>query len=100
MQSRGNDSWPWSQLWPWAIGIVAVVFFLLPWSIIQVGQCVDYVSGQGESYCESGPVVGEPAAIIVAAISAFLILYFLLRIVRILIRRIQHRKHAPVAGES
>jgi len=73
------------------IGIVSVIAFLLPWSIMQVGHCVDYAPGRGESYCESGPVIGAPAAIVVAVISGLLLLYFMYRIVLILIERIRRR---------
>lgn len=100
VQSRRLGSWPWSQIWPWMIGIAAVLVFVLPWSLMWVGHCVDYVLGQGESYCESGPVIGEPAATIVAAISALLIAYFLFRIVRILIQRIRNRPTRPPARGS
>jgi hypothetical protein len=89
MRTRGKPSWPWTQLWPWMIGILAVVVFLLPWSVMQVGHCVDYAPGQGESYCASGPIIGSSAANVVAVISGLLILYFVLRIVRILIRRVR-----------
>lgn len=88
MRSRGKPSWPWTVVWPWAVGIFAVVIFLLPWSLMSVGRCVDYAPGQGESFCESGPVIGEPAAIVVAVVSALLILYFAYRIVRILVQRL------------
>jgi hypothetical protein len=92
MSTREKPSWPWTQLWPWMIGIVAVVVLLLPWSVMQVGQCVDYAPGLGESYCESGPIIGAPSAIVVAVISGLLILYFLLRIVRILLQRLRIRR--------
>jgi hypothetical protein len=88
MRSRGKPSWPWTVMWPWAVGIFAVVIFLLPWSLMSVGRCVDYAPGQGESFCENGPVIGEPAAIVVAVVSALLILYFAYRIVRILVQRL------------
>ncbi|MEC3853932.1 hypothetical protein [Paenarthrobacter ureafaciens] len=74
-------------------GIIAVVVFLVPWSIMRVGYCVDYIEGKGESYCTSGPVVGEPAATIIAVVSALLILYFLYRMVRILVQRVRNRRH-------
>jgi hypothetical protein len=84
VKQRKVPSWPWTDVWPWVGGILVVTFFLLPWSVMEVGRCVDYVPGYGESFCESGPVIGRPAATIVGAISALLILYFLYRIVRVL----------------
>jgi TRAP-type mannitol/chloroaromatic compound transport system permease small subunit len=92
MRIRGKPSWPWTEVWPWAVGIFAVVIFLLPWSLMSVGRCVDYAPGQGESFCESGPVIGEPAAVVVAVVSALLILYFVYRIVRILVQRVRMRR--------
>ncbi|UOD83375.1 hypothetical protein [Paenarthrobacter ureafaciens] len=100
MKTRRQAAWPWSQLWPWIIGIAAIVVFVLPWSLMWGGHCVDYALGQGESYCESGPVIGEPAAIIVAVISAVLIVFCLFRIVQILIRRFRTRKTRPSARGS
>ena len=82
-------------------GILAVVVFLLPWSVMQVGHCVDYAPGQGESYCASGPIIGSSAANVVAVISGLLILYFLLRIVRILVEGIRRLDMGrPQKGES
>jgi hypothetical protein len=37
-------------------------------------------------------VIGEPAAIVVAVVSALLILYFAYRIVRILVQRVRMRR--------
>lgn len=62
-----------------------------------VGHCVDYALGQGESYCESGPAIGEPAATTVAVISAGLVVFCLFRIVRILIQRFRNRQTRPRA---
>lgn len=83
------------------IGIVAVVVFLLPWSVMQVGHCTDYAPGQGESYCESGPIIGSVAASVLEFISGLLILYFLVRLVRILIKRVRRPDTGrPRAGGS
>jgi hypothetical protein len=76
-----------TEVWAWVVGIVVVLVFLLPWSILWVGSCVDYAPGYGESYCESGPVIGFPAATVIAVLSLLQILYCLYRIVRILIQR-------------
>ncbi|NUT70996.1 hypothetical protein [Pseudarthrobacter sp. C4D7] len=76
-----------TRVWAWVVGLVVVVIFVLPWSLLWVGRCVDYAPGYGESFCESGPVIGQPAAGIVGAVSALLMLYCLYRIVRILIQR-------------
>ncbi|MEC3853179.1 hypothetical protein [Paenarthrobacter ureafaciens] len=100
MHTRRTGSWPWTQLWPWAVGIAAVLVFVLPWSLMWVGHCVDYVLGQGESDCESGPAIGEPAATTVAVISAVLIVFCLFRIVRILIQRIRNRQTRPPARDK
>lgn len=82
-----EPSWPWSEAWPWAVGVLVVTSFVLPWSLMEVGGCVDYVPGYGESFCESGPVIGRPAATIVGAMSALLILCFLYRMIGVLVRR-------------
>lgn len=98
MRTRERPSWPWTQLWPWMMGIVAVVVLLLPWSVMQVGHCVDYAPGLGESYCESGPMIGSSAAIVVTVISGLLILYFLYRVVRILLQRLRIRRGTETPG--
>ncbi|MDQ1055779.1 hypothetical protein QE394_003707 [Arthrobacter sp. SORGH_AS 212] len=87
-------SWPWTEVWAWLVGILIVLVFLLPWSLMWVGRCVDYAEGAGESFCESGPVIGAPAATIVAAVSLLLIVYCLYRILRILVQR-RTSRHKP-----
>ena len=99
MTKGRKPSWPWTEVWPWAVGIAVVVLFVLPWSLMEVGRCVDYAPGYGESFCESGPVIGQPGAAIVGAVSSLLILYFLHRIVRILIQRLRSRpSSSPETG--
>ncbi|MDQ1053095.1 TRAP-type mannitol/chloroaromatic compound transport system permease small subunit [Arthrobacter sp. SORGH_AS 212] len=85
-----------TEVWAWVVGIVVVLLFLLPWSLLWVGRCVDYVPGYGESFCEFGPVIGFPAATVIAVLSLLLILYCLYRIVRILIQR---RRYLPAKRE-
>ncbi|ACL40075.1 hypothetical protein Achl_2106 [Pseudarthrobacter chlorophenolicus A6] len=92
MNRRKAPSWPRTEVWAWVVGIVVVTLFVLPWSLMEVGRCVDYIPGFGESFCESGPVIGQPAAAIVGAASALMILYFLYRIARIVLQRRASRR--------
>lgn len=96
MNTGRKPSWPWTEVWPWVVGVVVITVFVLPWTLMEVGRCVDYAPGYGESFCESGPVLGQSGAAIVGAVSALLILYCLYRIVRVLVHRRKSRPQRTV----
>lgn len=59
--------------WPWVVVLVGAPIVVLVTFGMQAGRCVDYTTLSGlESFCESGPVIGWPGAVVVAVLCAAL----------------------------
>jgi hypothetical protein len=68
-------------LWPWIVVVIVAPVVMLVTYGSQVGRCADYTAESGlESFCESGPQVGWPGAILIGVVCVALFVFAVIRL--------------------